>query len=526
MNAPSPVLAVQELAVTYHLPGEPPVNAVSGVSFSVRPGEILAIVGESGSGKSSIVSALIGLKAPNARIGGRILLEGEDIAAATPQRLRALRGRRIGFVPQDAGLSLSPLRRIDAQIDEALRVHGMPRHAARARTAEILADIGLGGSARIARGYPHELSGGMRQRVLIGIGIANDPALLVADEPTSGLDVTVARRILDYLDGKIREKGMALVIVTHDLGIATRRADRVLTVQDGKIVETAPALSIPPPRSSPAAPAPAQPGEAVLMVAHLVKHFPGRRGEAAHAAVDDVSFHVPRHGTTGLVGESGSGKTTIARIVLGLETPQSGAVHLNGHDITHATGEARRLLRRRMQIVYQNPYASLNPRLSVEDIIDEPMRAFQVADPAARRLRVRALLDRVGLPRRAGQQTPSFLSGGQRQRVAIARALALEPELVVLDEPTSALDSATQGQILTLLRDLQAGAGTSYLFISHDLGLVREFSDHVVVLRRGRLVEQGAVRQIFECPAEAYTRELLNDSSLRCWHLSPLGKAS
>jgi len=531
----SVVLDVCGLTVSYQT-AEGKVDGVSQISFSLRAGETVAVVGESGSGKSTTAAALVGLSAGNARIeAGSISLAGEELMGANERRWRSIRGRLLGFVPQDPGMSLDPVKRIDSQLCEAMTVHGVPRSAARVRARQLLLEVGLQDTERVARSFPHQLSGGMRQRVLIAIALANNPALIIADEPTSALDVGVQRQILDRLQTLARDRGAAVLLITHDLGVALDRADRLIVMYRGRIVETgnarqifdhpqhaytqqllaaAPSLSRVQKRPVPFA-TPRQQSSIIalpplLQVEHLRKDFSTWRNPGP-AAVDDVSFSVKRHGTTSLVGESGSGKTTTARIVLGLERPDLGRVLFDGQDIGHQSRRDWQALRRRIQVVYQSPYASLDPRFTLEQIIAEPLQAFAIGDREWRRQRVTSLLEQVELPLRLLHSHPAQLSGGQRQRVAIARALALDPELLVLDEPLSALDASVQSQILALLAELQRNLGLSYLFISHDLAVVRQISDQVVVMRNGKVVEQGASEQIFQSPTQLYTQSLLAD---------------
>ncbi|KAB2388242.1 dipeptide ABC transporter ATP-binding protein [Actinomadura montaniterrae] len=550
------LLEVEDLAVHYRA-RRGPVRAVEAASFAVGEGETVAIVGESGSGKSTTAYALLGLLPKSARvIRGRIGFDGRDLAGLPERRWREVRGREIALIPQDPGTSLNPVQRIGAQVAEALRLSGgADRRTARARTLELLADAGLPDPAVQARQYPSQLSGGMRQRALIAIAIAARPRLIVADEPTSALDVTVQRRILDHIGALVRESGTGLLLITHDLGVAAERADRVLVMRSGAIVEqgtagevlsdprdpytrslidAAPGLAKTPrphrvrltavPGGAPgdpfAEPRPARPPETgggpdvpVLRVEELVKEFrlPRAAGRAtAIRAVDGVSFTIPRGRTYGLVGESGSGKSTTARLILRLADPTGGRVLLGEEDITGTRGAAQRLLRRRMQIVQQNPFASLDPRRSVEQIVTDPLTSFGLGSRAQRRARARELVDLVALPASVLGRRPAELSGGQRQRVAIARALVLNPELVVCDEPVSALDVSVQAQILDLLAALQAGLGVSYLFISHDLAVVRHIADEVGVLHRGRLVESGPTEEIFAAARHGHTRELLD----------------
>ncbi|MDU0345697.1 ABC transporter ATP-binding protein [Microbacterium sp. KSW2-29] len=533
------LLEIDGLAVAYRTP-DGAINAVREVSLAVAAGETVAIVGESGSGKSTTVHALVRLLPAAARIrAGAVRFDGQDLVAASDRELRAVRGRRIGFVPQDPSVSLNPVVRIGDQVAETLRVHGLAdRRTAATRAVEALEHAGLPDAALRARQYPHELSGGMRQRVLIAIAIIGDPALIIADEPTSALDVTVQRQILDHLDALKRERGASLLLITHDLGVAADRADRIVVMTDGRIVEQGtPAEVLGSPRHpytrrliaaasslNTAAPDAASPRRdaadggsdspasvvPVLEVDGLVKEFRLPGGGAVQRAVDGVGFRLERGRTLALVGESGSGKTTTARLALRLTDPTAGRVRVGGVDVTALTGRPLRELRRRVQLVQQNPYAALNPRWSVETIVSDPLRAFGVGTRAERRARAAELLDLVALPGSAMRRQPADLSGGQRQRVAIARALAIEPELLVLDEPVSALDVSIQHQILTLLAEIQREKRLSYLFISHDLAVVRQIAHTVGVMRRGRLVEIGEVDDVFISPAHDYTRSLLD----------------
>ncbi|QWF84873.1 ABC transporter ATP-binding protein [Amycolatopsis sp. CA-230715] len=522
-----PLLEVSDLEVSF---GE--VAAVRGAAFRLMPGERVAVVGESGSGKSTMAHAIMGLLPGSGRVtGGEIRLRGEDIAHADEKRLRRLRGREIGLVPQDPMSNLNPVSRIGRQVEETLLVHGMAtRREVRARAVEVLGEAGLPDPGRRARQYPHEFSGGMRQRVLIAIGLACRPDLLIADEPTSALDVTVQRQILDHLDELTRELGTAMLLVTHDLGLAADRADQVVVMSRGEVVEAGPARQVltDPQHEytrrlvaaapslaktstrvpvSEASPAP------VLEVQGVSKEYRLRgaaRGEGVFRAVEDVSFTVGKGRTTAIVGESGSGKTTTARMVLGLIPVTSGTVRLGGKEVVGLRGARLKAARRTMQPVFQDPYASLDPMFTVDRLITEPLRVFGVGDRASRRARVRELLDQVALPAEVAQRYPNELSGGQRQRVAIARALALSPGLVVCDEAVSALDVLVQDQILNLLASLQEDLGVSYLFISHDLAVVRSIADEVLVMREGRVVEQGAVAQVLDAPADPYTQRLLD----------------
>lgn len=552
MTAPrTPLLDVDGLAVSYTVDGETR-PAVTDVSFSVDRGEVVAIVGESGSGKSTTAHAVIHLLARNARVeAGAIRFDGEDLAGLSPRAWREVRGRRIGLIPQDPGTSLNPVKRVGRQVGEPLVIHGLAsRRAADRQAVQLLGLAGIPEPEARAQQFPHQFSGGMRQRALIAAALAAEPQLVIADEPTSALDVTVQKQILDHIDALADTLGTAVLLITHDLGVAADRADRIIVMQHGRIVEQGPADAVlgdpqhPYTRALIAA-APglratdvrrddptarieereereeredranehdgrAEPGSAPLLeVSGLRKEFvlPGRR---RLVAVDDVSFTVGRGETLAVVGESGSGKSTTARLALRLEQPTAGGIRFDGVDLVTAGREQLRSLRRRFQLVYQSPYASLDPRFTIADVIDEPLRAFGIGDRTRRAARVRELLDRVALPADTAGRRPAELSGGQRQRVAIARALATDPDLVVLDEAVSALDVSVQAQILDLLVDLQQQLGVSYLFISHDLAVVREISDRVAVMQKGRVVEQGPTAEVLTRPREEYTRRLID----------------
>ncbi|WP_324198375.1 ABC transporter ATP-binding protein [Nocardia beijingensis] len=528
MSAPAaPLLHVADLRVRYRSAAGP-VTALDGVSLTVARGEVVALVGESGSGKSTLAHAVIGLLGAHAEItGGTVTFDGAVVDTGSERVLRRLRGARIGFVPQDPGLSLNPVRRVGDQVAEALLVHGLAdRKTARARAIELLADAGLDRPERRAAQYPHELSGGQRQRVLIAAALSCAPDLIIADEPTSALDATVARRVLDRLAEQIAARGTAVLLITHDLAVAAERADRLVVLNGGELVETGPTaelLAAPrypytkrllaaSPSLAPAggyrAPKPRD-GEPLLVLREVHKTFRAHGGDSV-TAVAGVGFELGRGETLSLVGESGSGKSTTARIALRLTEADRGEVVFDGQPLSEARGSRLRALRKRFQVVYQNPYASLDPRWRVGAIVEEPLRAFGVGHRAQRRDRVAELLAQVALPAEFAQRRPAELSGGQRQRVAIARALALHPELLVLDEPVSALDASVQAQILELLDRLQGELSLSYLFISHDLAVVRRISDHVAVLRHGRIVEYGRTAAIFGDPRHEYTRELLS----------------
>ncbi|MGW6129865.1 dipeptide ABC transporter ATP-binding protein [Cellulomonas sp. NPDC055163] len=546
----APLLRVVDLAVEYRT-RRGPVHAVRGVSLTVQAGQTVALVGESGSGKSTTAHAVVGLLAPAAHVtAGRVELDGRDLLAAPRRELRALRGLRVGFVPQDPTVSLNPVVRVGEQVAEVLRVHGLAdRRTARVEAVEALRRAGLPDPEVRAQQYPHELSGGMRQRVLIAVAMVAGPGLLVADEPTSALDVTVQRQILDHLERVTTGTGTGALLVTHDLGVAADRAQQIVVMSQGVVVEAgtpdevlgrprhaytqallaaAPSLRTSRARTLPRTAADGAPAEAlpadvllphtaaspavpVLEVRDLVKDFALSRaaGGGTLRAVDGLGFRVLPGRTVALVGESGSGKSTTARLAVRLAEPTSGQVLVDGVDVTHARGRALREARRRVQVVYQNPYASLNPSWSVEQIVADPLRVAAVGTRRTRRERAAELLDLVALPGSALGRRAAELSGGQRQRVAIARALALEPAAVVLDEPVSALDVSVQAQVLDLLADLQARLGVSYLFISHDLAVVRQVAHDVVVMRRGVAVEQGPVERVLASPEHPYTAELL-----------------
>ncbi|GII33956.1 dipeptide ABC transporter ATP-binding protein [Planotetraspora mira] len=533
---PENLLEISDLAVSYRSRSGV-VRAVDGVDLTVRAGEIVAVVGESGSGKSTTAHAVIGLLPGSGQIdAGRIRFGGRDLAGVSERELRLVRGAQIGLIPQDPTVSLNPVQRIGDQVAEVLRVHGLAdRRSAPLDAVDLLEQAGLPDPAVRARQYPHELSGGMRQRVLIAVAIAAKPKLIIADEPTSALDVTVQRLILDHIQSLTEAHDTAVLLVTHDLGIAADRAQRIVVMSRGRVVEAGPARQIldqpshpytrqllrsapslavarptAPPRPAPGRAAADRP---LVTVENLAKEFPLPRvaGAAARSvrAVHDVSFSINRGETFALVGESGSGKSTTARLVLRLVEPDAGRIVFDGKEITRARGEELRRLRRRAQLIYQNPYASLDPRFSIGEVITEPLRVFRVGDRASRRARARELVERVALPASVLDRRPAELSGGQRQRVAIARALALSPDLVVCDEPVSALDVSVQAQVLELLAELQAATGVAYLFISHDLAVVRQIAHRVAVMQAGRIVEIGATGELFDRPNHAYTRDLL-----------------
>ena len=539
--AATPVLAIRDLSVSFRT-GPRTVHAVKNVSIEVLPGQTVAVVGESGSGKSTTAAAINRLLPENGIVtGGEVWFDGRDLAKASEREMQSIRGAGIGLVPQDPMSNLNPLMRIGDQVAEALEVHGVASgKAARARVIELLEMVGIPDPERRLNQYPHEFSGGMRQRALIAMGLACRPKLLIADEPTSALDVTVQRRILDQLDQLTEEMGTSVFLITHDLGLAAERADRIVVMLRGEIVESGQAAEIladpkheytrqllraAPSLSSVSTavvnsvttsgdPNPPAPIGNIVEVRDLTKVFTIRSSgtgvASSFTAVDSIDFSIPRGRTVSIVGESGSGKSTTANLLLGLEEPTSGSISFDGADVASLGKRELFAFRRRVQPVFQNPYASLDPRYTVERSIAEPMKVHRIGSSATRRQAVAKLLDQVSLPSTMAERLPHELSGGQRQRVAIARALALSPELVVLDEAVSALDVLVQAQILELLASLQRELGLSYLFISHDLAVVRMISHEVHVMQGGRIVESGTPTEIFDNPSDAYTRELLD----------------
>jgi len=529
------LLEIADLEVSYRT-RQGDVPAVRGVSLTVGAGEVVAVVGESGSGKTTVAQSIIGLLARNGRLtGGAIDLAGQSLIGLQDRQWRQVRGAQVGLVPQDPTVSLNPVKRVGAQVGEVLVAHGLAdRRVAELETVELLTRAGLPDARHRARQYPHELSGGMRQRVLIAMAIAASPKLIIADEPTSALDVTVQRQILDHLGLLISQSGTAMLLITHDLSVAADRADRIVVMSQGEVVEAGPAdqvlndpqdaytrrlLAAAPSRTAPvrtlpkvipaAAESNAPAATDVLVAGHdLVKTY-RLPGGASLNAVGGVSLQVRRGETLGVVGESGSGKSTLARLLLRLVDPTAGTITFDGQDITSLRGSRLRRFRSRAQLVYQNPYASLDPRQDVGDIVAEPLRVFRQGNRALRHQRAVDLLERVGLPASAAHRKPAELSGGQRQRVAIARALALTPDLVVCDEPVSALDVSVQAQVLDLLAGLQDEQGLTYLFITHDLAVVRQIAHRVAVMKSGQVVEQGTTADVFAGPQHPYTAALL-----------------
>ncbi|MEV4666790.1 ABC transporter ATP-binding protein [Microbacterium sp. LWO12-1.2] len=535
-----PLLSVRDLTVAFRTQ-EGMREVLHGVSFDVMPGETVAIVGESGSGKSTTATAIVNLLPGTGKVtAGSVTLDGRELTTLTRREIEGVRGRDIGFVPQDPMSSLNPVWSIGFQVKEAIRANGIAqgRDAVKARTVEVLKQAGLADAERRLHQFPHQFSGGMRQRALIGIGLAADPKLLIADEPTSALDVTVQRVILDHMASLTRDKGTSVLLITHDLGLAAERAEKIIVMNGGSIVEAGPSRQILEDPQHPytkrlVAAAPSVASKRIqavvedrgietledladipptVRVAGLTKDYRIRQGgfrSEAFRAVDDVNFEIPRGKTLALVGESGSGKSTVAKMVLKLEEPTSGTIEIDGQNVSKLSNAQAFGLRRRMQPVFQDPYGSLDPLRNIGSTIAEPMQIHGVGDRASQRERVEELLDQVSLPRVLATRYPNELSGGQRQRVAIARALALKPDILVLDEAVSALDVLVQDQVLQLLAELQSELGLTYLFITHDLAVVRVSSDLVCVMEKGKIVEQGTVDEIFANPQQEYTDRLL-----------------
>ena len=526
MAADAPLLDIHDLSVGFGPTGRESL-AVENVSLRLERGRTLGLVGESGSGKSVTALSVVRLLAPGARIlGGEIFFQGRDLLKASAAALRAVRGARIGMVFQEPMTSLNPLHRIERQIGEILEIHGLAsREQRRARTLDLLQEVGLQNAEKRLDAFPHELSGGQRQRVMIAMALANNPGLLIADEPTTALDVTVQAQILNLLRDLQKRHNMAILFITHDLGIVRRMADEVAVMKLGRVVETGPTQEIfTAPRHdytkmliaaepSGAAP-PADPNAREVLAARNLKvWFPIKKGFFGRAtdyvkAVDGVSLALRKGQTLALVGESGSGKTTLGLALLRLIRSDGPILYL-GRNIDGLSSREMRPLRKEMQIVFQDPYGSLSPRLSVAEIVEEGLLIQNrgLSAPERRAIVARALAD-TGLDPATMDRYPHEFSGGQRQRIAIARALALDPELIVLDEPTSALDRSVQAQIVDLLRDLQMRRALSYLFISHDLKVVKALASQVAVMRDGKIVEQGAAEDVFAAPREQYTREL------------------
>ncbi|MTH34168.1 dipeptide ABC transporter ATP-binding protein [Paracoccus limosus] len=527
------LVSVRDLRVTFQTrAGE--VQGLRGVGFDIAPGECLCVTGESGAGKSVSALALMRLvEFGGGRIrGGSLVFDGRDLARADPEAMRRIRGNRIGMVFQEPVAALNPVLSIGRQLCEGLIAHrGLSRAAAQAQALELLQQMRLPEPERQLRQYPHELSGGMCQRVVIAMAMACRPQLLICDEPTSALDVTTQAGILTLIDRLKQETGMAVLFISHDMAVVAQMADRILVLRRGLPVEEGPAARIlaaprhaytrallaAMPRLGAQAdgPAPGPTGPPLLQVRGLVTRFALRRGLFRRStgpqvhAVEDLSLDLARGETLALVGESGCGKTTAARSILRLIEPCAGSIRLDGREIMALDAGALREARRDMQMIFQDPQSSLDPRMSLARQVAEPLANYGIGTAAQRRDRVAALFDRVGLSRALMDRLPHELSGGQRQRVAIARALALEPRLIVADEPVSALDATVRAQVLDLLAGLQRDLGIALLFISHDMALVERISHRVAVMHQGRIVETGSRAQLFAAPAHSQTRRLL-----------------
>ncbi|CAN7649310.1 dipeptide ABC transporter ATP-binding protein [Pararhizobium sp. LjRoot238] len=524
----APLLLVKGMSVSYG-----PQEVVTDVGFELGRGKSLALIGESGSGKSTIARAVLRLLPGRGHATGRVEFDGQEVLGLSERRFRPLRGRAIGFVPQDPGNSLNPVRTIGAQAMEAAALLDEPNKAIqKALILDMFAQVGLDNPQRVYDSYPHELSGGMLQRVLIGLAVLPRPLLLVADEPTSALDVTIQKRILDLLSRLQQELDISLLLITHDLAIAAERADSLVVLKDGLVQEAGRTAAV---FSSPAsayakklhADVPAlNPNRYARLRDPGFRRLKTDAGKAPKievggvtktftvdgkilTAVNDVSFTVPAGTTHALVGESGSGKTTTIRLLLGLDEPDAGNITVAGERLAGRSNGSLRAVWRHLQFVYQNPFTSLDPTWKVEQLVREPLDRFKIGTREERAERVREALANVGLGEHLLSRKPEALSGGQRQRVAIARSLVLKPDVIVLDEPTSALDVSVQADIVEVLLSLQAKLGLTYVFVSHDLALVRQLAHTVSVMQRGRIVEHGTVADIFDNPQQPYTRSLL-----------------
>lgn len=534
MDNRTPLLEVKDLNIAFGS-GKNPIPTVHDANFQIYPGETVAIVGESGSGKSTTARAIIDLLPATGHVtSGSIVFQGEELVGASDKQMSAIRGRKIGLVPQDPMTNLNPVWTIGQQITEALAANHIAKgKAAKARACELLAEAGMPEPEKHFNQYPHEFSGGMCQRALIAIGLHARPALLIADEPTSALDVTVQKQILDHLEGLIENLGTAVLLITHDLGLAAERATRVIVMQHGHIVEQGPSREILTNPQHPytkkliaAAPSLAaqrsetrhhkssDSGLTLLQVKGVTKRFllPSSRPwkKEYFTAVNNVDLSIKQMHTTAIVGESGSGKSTLAKMMLGLLDPTEGEVTYEGKPIRKMRRDAELNFRKRVQPVFQNPYGTLDPMWSVFNIIEEPLKVHHLGDKKTRARRVSEIMDRVALPQSMLRRYPMELSGGQQQRIAIARALVLEPELIICDEAVSALDVLVQAQILELLNELQRDLGLTYVFITHDLAVVKQIADDVVVMRNGAIVERGETDELFAHPQQEYPQRLLD----------------
>lgn len=540
-NNQEPLLVVRDLDIGFTTQSGKN-QVVHGLNITLYKRETLAIVGESGSGKSTTAHAIINLLPGTGTVsGGSITLDGKELTSLSAKEMEKVRGREIGFVPQDPMSNLNPVWSIGFQVEEAIRANGgaKTRSEVKKRAVEVLKEAGLSDADKRLKQFPHQFSGGMKQRVLIGIGLSSHPKLLIADELTSALDVTVQRVILDHLAKLTHELGTTVLFITHDLGLAAERADKILVMYNGRVVESGPSLKV---LNDPQHPytkklvsaAPSLASRRIqtqerehsvedrsergghdfptISVQDLTKVYKVRKGSFQSedfTAVDQVSFDVARGTTTAIVGESGSGKSTVAKMLLKLEAVTSGSIKIDNIDIAALSQREVFNLRRRMQPVFQDPYGTLDPLRNISSTISEPLVVHGVGNKASRNKRVLELLDQVALPSVIATRYPNELSGGQRQRVAIARALALQPEVVILDEAVSALDVLVQAQILDLLASLQTEFDLTYLFITHDLAVVRLIADNVCVMQHGKIVESASTEDVFDNPQQEYTRALL-----------------
>lgn len=519
-------LDVQELSVSF-VTADSNSKVVDNASFTVQPGAFVAILGESGSGKTATIRAIMDVLPDNSLVSAMRLKLGEtELQSMTESQRRRLRGKRISMVMQDALSALNPVLRIGDQIGDILKAHTqMSKKDRRVRAIELLGMVGITNPEIRVDDYPHRFSGGMRQRILIAMAIALEPDVLIADEPTTALDVTVQAQILRLLDDLRRRLGMAILMITHDIGVVMEVADQLIIMHDGKIVEkgVADAVFAKPSedytrRLFSSMPRSEEPrvlndsAEVVLAVNDVSKSF--RSGGLLHKsvtrAVDGITFELRAGETIGIVGESGSGKSTLARLISGLESVDRGSIRFKDQEVARRVGRRRSASLSGVEMIFQDPYSSLNPRMSIEDVVAEPLRVIGEDNRATRRERVRNLLEVVGMPPEVLRRFPHQLSGGQRQRISIARALIRDPEVLICDEPVSALDVTVQAQVVKLLTDIQDRVGVAMLFISHDLSVVRNLAHRVIVMNHGKIVEQGDVRQIFDAPQDEYTKKLLD----------------
>ncbi|RPK27914.1 ABC transporter ATP-binding protein [Paenibacillus xylanexedens] len=529
-----PLLKVNELSVSFHS-GESEFQAVREVSFEVRKGETLGIVGESGSGKSVTARSIMRLLAspPSQMKNGEILFKGVDLANKTQKEMESIRGRDIGMIFQDPMSSLNPTIKVGKQISESLIKHQkVSKREAKKQAIAMMERVGITRSEIRYNQYPHEFSGGMRQRVMIGIALACRPELLIADEPTTALDVTIQAQILSLMKDMQDQLGTSIILITHDLGVVAGMCDRVVVMKEGQIVETGTTTEIfanpkhpytirllnalprldqkKKPKPASLVPRDLEDNQPLLEVKSLRQHFNLGKGNTLKA-VNDISFHIRQGETLGVVGESGSGKSTTGRAILRLHEPTGGDVLFKGVPLNRLSASEMKTMRRHMQIIFQDPYASLNPKMRIMDIIGEALDIHQLAGTASQReKRVEELLEMVGLDPTHAQRYPHEFSGGQRQRIGIARALAVEPEFIVCDEPLSALDVSIQAQIVQLLEELQQRLGLTYLFIAHDLSMVKHISDRVAVMYNGKIVELAESEELYSNPQHAYTKALLS----------------